>query len=61
MLYKSPAISIGSMPLSHLEKFVGSRRTQLPYLFVYRVAVSWTVVFSDEEDMVRITIRAEDV
>ena len=55
MLYRSPAMSIGSIPLSHLEKFVGVRRMQLPYLLVYLVGVSWMVEFSDEEeDMVEL-------
>jgi len=47
-------MSIGSIPLSHLEKFVGVRRMQLPYLLVYLVGVSWMVEFSDEEDMVEL-------
>ena len=42
-------MSIGSTPLSHLEKFIGVRRTQLPYLVVYLVAVSWILELSDEE------------
>ena len=55
MLYRSPAMSISSMSLSHLEKFVGVRRMQLPYLLVYLVGVSWMVEFSDEEeDMVEL-------
>ena len=55
MLYRSPAMSISSIPLSYLEKFVGVRWMQLPYLLVYLVEVSWMVEFSDEEeDMVEL-------